>query len=1015
MKQIDPELLQAFLDETLSYLPQIQQSLEACVDNRGDAENLTHAHRLTHTIKGAAAMFGFADVSRAAGAIEDALDAVIAQTRALDDETLFEIFTSFEIVSEKLQQLAADNDYVKADGDNFDSSLLAAIDESVAQVEAAQVTNVQAVSFGAFDADELAAVEPEMLEVFQEEADEHLRVMSANLTTLERESDNRHALLDVRRSTHTLKGAAGVVGLRTIAQIAHRMEDLLDRLHDSKQQVTAPMLGAMLRSVDVIERLARGARPADFRAQLDAIADSYSEILNVEHETSDENFVGAGLVPARNLEPDSTRTMTKVDATSFPRDAHLDVQNALMNHERDEAQTNEAQAKRSNNRRVVRVPLERLDAVMKLVGELAISRTTLEQHLLVLHREVEELRYSNERLQRVSTKLETEYEASSLRSGRIGIAQLSDSHAAKNAEQLAANSEQLAALVTGQIINSKNASFDSAFLFGEIETANTHGFDELEFDRYTEFHRLSRELSETSSDTLAVRNELENLVGNFDAILMRQRSLTTDIQERLMRVRMVSLATLAARFERTVRVAADAEGKQVKFQIEGAHVELDTTVVDQMVDPLLHVLRNAVSHGIERPEVRRAIGKTEHGLITLRAIYEGTRVMIEVQDDGAGIDAAAVRSRAAETGFITEDEAAQMDDKQSLRLIFLAGLSTASRLSEISGRGIGMDVVKDHVANLQGTLDLDSTSGKGTRLTIRLPLTLAVTRALIVRAATETYAIPLTAVSQITRLDGERLTRARRESKLDFGDENYDVTHLTSWLNLPEDENAERAPVLILKSAGHNHALIVDEIIEGREIVIKSLGTHLRRAHGVMGATVLGDGRVIPILNPEDIVRGHETIAVASSSNGSTNANGVRWLDKPLIKQRGVNVLIVDDSPSVRRVMANTIRHHEWTPITAKDGLDALEKLHTCPAHEKPDVILLDVEMPRMDGYELLATLRQQEATRHIPVVMITSRTGEKHRRKALNLGASEYLTKPYLDDVLLAHIYRLTHQPEAE
>ncbi|MDQ3688390.1 MAG: response regulator [Acidobacteriota bacterium] len=906
-------------------------------------------------------------------------------------------------------------------------------------------------------ADAVEAIDPEMLEVFQEEAEEHLRTMSAGLAALVTEPDDRAVLQEVRRSTHTLKGAAGVVGLTTAARVAHRMEDLLDELYENNKHVGRDALNLLLRSTDVIEHLARGAAPGSFQILLAELNAGYDSLLAADApetlHADDSRFVLAetsqsdiadGLYQTdaatpREIElteralPDDTLAVllsnnSYADATlgaSLPPPhvagttettvtANDATTQTFISDGADGQRTGE---RRANSRRVVRVPLERLDSVIKLVGELIISRAALENHIADLLRENEDLLHSTERLRRVSTKLETEYEASFLRSGAERVVQFAGAQAFGDADSFspAGHPRSQFNSLAGASRMSDEKWTRGALDFSHDVSATSeqaHGFDELEFDRYTEFHRLSRELAEASTDATAVHSELKILHGNFEGILLRQRRLTNDVQERLMRVRMIPLQTLAARLERTVRVAADAEGKGARLLIDGAGVELDTTVLDEMADPLLHILRNAVSHGIERAEVRRALGKPEQGTIRLRAAYEGSQAVIEVTDDGGGIDAAAVGERAVEAGFVGEEQAARMTERERLALVFLPGLSTARRVSEISGRGVGMDVVRDTVERLQGTLDLESTPGAGMRLTIRLPLTLASTRALLVRAGGGVYAIPTSAVRQVVHADEKMLGEVRGEGVLRFEGASYRVAHLADWLRLAKGrlaEDAKQAPVLILRAGGDTAAVIADEIVGWREIVVKPLGADLRRMHGVMGATVMGDGRVIPILNPEDIVRGEggdtSTVLVSAARPESDSASFA--LSRPPARR----VLVVDDSPSVRRVMTNLLKQTEWTPVPAKDGLDALEILHNSRADELPSVILLDVEMPRMDGYELLATLRQQETMRHIPVVMITSRTGEKHRQKALGLGASEYLTKPYQDDVLLAHIARLGAQ----
>jgi len=333
-------------------------------------------------------------------------------------------------------------------------------------------------------------------------------------------------------------------------------------------------------------------------------------------------------------------------------------------------------------------------------------------------------------------------------------------------------------------------------------------------------------------------------------------------------------------------------------------------------------------------------------------------------------------------------------------LVFLPGFSTAGEVSEVSGRGVGLVIVKTNVHKVKGTVALDSTPGQGTTFTIRLPMTLAVTRALLIKAHNETFAVPLNAVSQILRLEREEIERVGQEPVVRVGGQVYPMLRLGQVLNLrqPADETVQRPPVLILSAGAKQVALVVDQLLAGREIVIKTLGDHLRRVHGVTGATLMGDGSVVLILNPADlIIKAPQPEAWAPPQPSAERA------------PEALTVMVVDDSVSVRRVVSNLIKSVGWQPMAARDGLEALELMQR--SAQLPDLILVDIEMPRMDGYELITTLKGQEAYRNIPLVILTSRAGEKHRRKAQELGASEYIVKPYQDETLLNIIRHLVRE----
>jgi chemosensory pili system protein ChpA (sensor histidine kinase/response regulator) len=551
---------------------------------------------------------------------------------------------------------------------------------------------------------------------------------------------------------------------------------------------------------------------------------------------------------------------------------------------------------------------------------------------------------------------------------------------------------------------------------------NQKSFDALELDRYTEFHQTMRELIETTGDTSAINAELDVLKGNLENLFDNQRHLIDEMQDKLIRLRLVSFGSLSIRLQRTVRVTADEEGKTVELVIEGENLEVDTQILDALIEPLLHLLRNAVAHGIELPEARRLLGKPETGKIKVRVHDEGTHFIMTVTDAGRGISAAALKAKAIENGTLVEAEAEALSEQEAFALIFQSGLSTADKVSQVSGRGVGMDIVKTSITRHQGSISIDSEPHKGTVFTIRLPVALAVTRVLLVKTGEQTYAVPLKVIKRISRLsiadslrsEGDGQNSQTTDDAHSLVEERYDeikepdssIFHLNELLDLPYRAmpNDENTPLLSLKTTGAPINLIVDEIIKAEEIVVKSLGSPLNNLPALIGATILGDGSVVPVLdityllNKKDL---RTRIPVTPSAEVQ--------LEQQLhaASQQILSVLIVDDSPSVRHLTSNIIKNAGWKAAVAKDGVEALEILQE--SRQLPDVILSDVEMPRMNGYEFLASLKKQENLQTIPVVMITSRANDKHRQKAVDLGVTEYLTKPFNDAKLIEIIKDLT------
>jgi chemosensory pili system protein ChpA (sensor histidine kinase/response regulator) len=755
------------------------------------------------------------------------------------------------------------------------------------------------------------------------------------------------------------------------------MEDLLDRLYEGDAPVPPATLELLYATLDASTDLLGGEVDEETtRAGLDELYERYRALLGEEEAEPPLPPEIAGVAGVAPLGEEPAIDLAGF-AAGFPSGVGRFGPVPLA-------------AGRAGARGgpVVRVPLERLEELVRLVSELVVNRASFEQYFGDLTREVGELGPSIERLRRIAARLESEYEVVTLAGGRAAPFRPYPAPVGPGG------------VVGGAFGPAGGPGGPGGGPVGGLPGGTPVAFDELELDRYTEFHVVSRELTETASDVAAVGNELGGTIGDFDGYLARLGRLTSEVQDKLMRLRMVPLATLATRLHRAVRVTAAQQGKAVELVLEGREVELDKTVLEQIADPLLHLMRNAVDHGVEPPELRRVLGKPPTGRVVLRAFHEGTQVGIQVGDDGAGVEPELVRSAVVAGGYLTEPEAAALSTDELMAMLFLPGFTTAGEVSEVSGRGVGLDVVKATVERMKGTVALASTPGRGTTVAIRLPMTMAIIRVLMVTAARQTFAVPLAAVAQILRVERQEIDRVGREPVVEAGGKVYPLVHLGAALRLAEPPGAEppaRSPVLILDLGERRHALAVDSLVEAREVVVKPLGSHLRRVHGITGATLMGDGGVVLILNPAELVA-----APAGAGAAATVA--------PRLARRralaALDVLVVDDSLSVRRVLAKLVRGAGWNPIVAKDGVEALEILQR--AARLPDVILLDIEMPRMDGYELAGILKGQDSFRAIPIVVVTSRAGAKHRERAFDLGVDDYVVKPYQDEVLLATIRRV-------
>lgn len=958
----DPELLEAFMMEAEEHLEIVTRQLRVLDRDPSDRQAAEEIRRSVHTLKGAAGMVGFRGISRIAHRMEDLFDRVHEGSLTLGGGVMATLFRA----SDALQDL------LKGDRSDALRSNLVELSQSFDRLEQAAPARAEAVSAkpavtDSFSSAVVDEVDPEFLEVFSIEAEEHMQTIFRRLRDLEADPKDSAAILDVRRSVHTLKGSAGMVGLKSVSRLAHRMEDVFDRVVDGSLLITAPTLALFFSTADVLEDLVHGGGTHRLREEMPGLYQQYDRILGTPQpavpvpstvlESFDEEVPAA---PTDSMEA-SGETSFELGSTGF-----------LSARAR-----SAAAAPKVRSGQVIRVPIERLDDVVKMVSELIVNRTTFEQYFRNLIQEVDELNLSLARLRNVAGKLETQLEVAGL--GGMNLASL-------------VGTLPTGAFPTGAMPQAPKL---------HVKTTRLSEFDALEFDRYTDLHLLSRELSETATDINAIGSELGGSIADFDSVLTQLGRLTSDVQDKLLRLRMLPVGTLTARLDRTVRVTATAKGKLVDFSVIGEDVELDKTVVEEMADPLLHILRNAVDHGIEPPNIRRTFGKPERGQIRMLAYQESTQIVIEVRDDGGGLDIERIRAKVVGQGLASDAEASAMGDDELIQYIFAPGFSTAREVSEISGRGVGMDVVKTTVTKLKGTVNVQSVPGRGTAFIIRLPMTLAVARVLLVRAAGETYAVPFAGVSQILRVDSDMVGKVGNDPVVSIGGKVLPLVNLSKALGGRQTamlDAESRLPVVVMTIEGKLYAIVVDDVIEAREVVVKNLGTLLRRVHGVSGATLTGDGGVVLILNMPELIR---------EAPGRVMAE--RAVRTPTPARETLDVLVVDDSVSVRRVVSNLMKNAGFNPISAKDGVEALELIQG--AARLPDIVLSDVEMPRMDGYELVSTLQSQEAFRHIPVVMITSRAGEQHRQKAFNLGVSEYLVKPYQDEILLGVIRRLTRQ----
>jgi chemosensory pili system protein ChpA (sensor histidine kinase/response regulator) len=590
-------------------------------------------------------------------------------------------------------------------------------------------------------------------------------------------------------------------------------------------------------------------------------------------------------------------------------------------------------------RAMLRVRSDVVDRLVNEAGEISVARSRMETEMRVLKESLLELTASVVRLRQQLR--EVEIQAESQMQARISLAK-------DNAEQ----------------------------------------FDPLEFDRFTRLQELTRFMNESVHDVHTVQQSMLQNLDETAAAMLAQGRLNRDLQQGLMNVRMVSFNSITDRLYRIVRQTGKEMNKRANLELQGVNVELDRSVLEKMVAPLEHLLRNSIVHGLENDEQRAQSGKLPIGEIRLSVRQDGNEVVFEYSDDGAGLDFAKLHEKAVANGLLQKDE--EVSDDQLAQLIFAPGLSTAAEITEIAGRGIGMDVVRSEISSLGGRIEVSSKRGEGTQFLIHLPLTLAVTKVLMVRSGDVVYAIPSTLVEQVRQVKPAEMETLHKARQIEWQDNPYPLYYLPHLLGDMEvaQENQLRNMVLLLRSGPQRIALIVDELLGNQEAMVKNIGPQLARQPGIAGATVTGDGKVVLILNP---IQFAQRIGVSSAKKSAA--------EKPL--NTAPMIMVVDDSLTVRKITSRILGRAGYQVVTATDGVDALEKLEEFT----PDVMILDIEMPRMDGFALVRELRRVPETENLPIIMITSRTADKHREYAMQLGVNTYLGKPYQEDELLQKI----------
>jgi len=980
VSSVDREGVEMFLQEASEHLQYLREYVSVLQEVEPRHEDLERLYIAAHTLSGTSASYGFPRFSEIAGKLahvfQYSLNAPLGSdlhgplTEFLSDGiSLLEndLLEISDTAKENLEDIAAFKERYRFAFPTEPPPLNYSQPDARGRLAAEAETEPTAAAatgsyFDALPVDD--EVPEEILEFFQPEAEEHLQIVSDCLISLEG-NNNPEEINKLFRAIHTVKGSAAQVGLKRLGGIAHRVEDLIGRLRDGEIEPSPAVVDLCLESVDVLKKTLhrQWADEAEMRAGVDSLLGRIAEFAPMDAEEA-ETLAEAGVAA------EEQRGMEAEAAAIVATPAKKAKQAASA----------------ASTAKSVRIALARLDRMMNTVGELVINRTRMVGRVAELEKLVDTLSFSKERLQGKVGEFQEKYEFN----------RISNSRARQEPWKPAQTTQMLTSAAAGE------SSFWSEF-------------SELEMDRYDDFNILSRSMAEISADVNEVLSQLEGFIGRVEGDIDEFTKLAHHLQDEITAARMVPIGTLYSRLSRAVRDAAKSTGKLVELDLSGSETELDNNIIQQISDPLVHLVRNSVAHGIEAGSDRTAAGKLAAGNITLRAYHRGNHIYIEVEDDGRGIDYQRVKQSAIERGLVSPETADRLTERDLREMLFHPGFTTAPVRTELSGRGVGLDVVRANLNALNGEIDIQSTNGLGTKFTLKVPLTLIISPALFVRCGTTNFALPLAVVEEIRRLRADEIEDVGGKLLTKVRDVVTEVVRLDTYLGLPPLEPINGYFRMVVANAGNRQiGLVVEEVIGKDEIVIKNLGEYLRRVKLFPGTTIAPDGSLILLIDLNRMVAtepSERRALQADSSAARIFAPGSTAIARGTIPSEAIDrveqervIVVADDSISVRKFVGRMLEKNGYRVKLAADGMEAAELVSQHGCH----LVITDLEMPRMTGYELMVQLRQNPTTRRIPVMVVTSRAGAKHRDRAMKEGATAFLTKPVQEDQLIAAVEQL-------
>lgn len=802
-------------------------------------------------------------------------------------------------------------------------------------------------------------INPQLVNAFLHEAPQHVNRLSRSVQRIAAGEAAVEDITQAQRVAHTIKGSANITGVAGIANLTHRMEDILEFFADH-ERMPPPGLGDTLQDasdcleVMVEHLLGMGAPPAQSLAVLRRLTDWATRIERDELTEAPETDTVELVDPA---EPHSDTVKLPPSERPVPPAAAVPSGATVMGSIAAAAPAAQmpvqlsgqaaARAAAGAETAALRVPIDTIDNLLRLAGELATSVVQIQ-----------------------------------------GRQQQSLIRASQLAEQNQLVAQRLGALQ--DLVQLRGVPSARRALL-EVAGFEEEDFDPLELDEYSELHSATNAFAEALTDSREFADLLRAELNALDGLVVQHEQVSSELNHVVLSARLIPVSTIVPRLQRGVRQTCRATDKNARLNVSGDDMLVDSEILNNIVDPLMHIVRNAIDHGIENPGERVANGKDEYGNIDLSFTREGESVVIRCRDDGSGFDFLRIRELAVSQGLVSGER--HLSERELARLTLVPGFTTRRGTTQVSGRGIGMDVVNRSIGDLRGTMEIDSSTSSGSVITLRVPLTMISMHVLLVRIGERIFGVPSSTLEQALFSDAGPVVHTDDEWIFRFADTDYPLRNASELVGIPGQEvsslSQRVAPLLLVRTENGPVGVVVDELVDGRYLVVKRLGAFVPRVRGVIGASILADGSVAPVLDVQELLR--QPAAPIQ----------ITEIAEPKISTGAPNVLVVDDSLSARRTLAQVISDAGYEARTAVDGLDAIEAIE----ERIPDLILLDLEMPRMNGLELAAHLRADQETEEIPIVMVTSRSTAKHREQAHAAGIDAFITKPYQDDELAEQI----------